>query len=296
MSNQLIPYNEVEKMSIAVSKSGLFGVKTADQALALMLIAQAEGLHPAVAARDYDIIQGKPTLKAKAKLSRFQKSGGVFKWIERTDEKCSAEFSHPTCPVPIIVTWDRERAKKAELMGKAMYKKFPCQMFSARVISEGVDATYPDAGGGMYTPEEQQDIISDEVIPKAKERTSSKLRESVKPKEEIKDAEIVEPKPKPEAQPEPDQTGVECIISNLSEQEVKKAGKPATKYSTTVGDVGYITFDKKIAFKINEAKMDKKKIVLMFDEKEKKSGGKYNEITDIIFKEAFGVASEKSPI
>ena len=46
MSN-IIPFNEVQGMAAAIAKSGLFGMKTPDQALALMLVAQAEGQHPA---------------------------------------------------------------------------------------------------------------------------------------------------------------------------------------------------------------------------------------------------------
>jgi hypothetical protein len=78
MSTALIPVDQVERMALAVAKSGLFGVKTSDQAMALMLIAQAEGMHPAIAARDYHVINGRPTLKADAMLARFQQAGG--KW------------------------------------------------------------------------------------------------------------------------------------------------------------------------------------------------------------------------
>lgn len=59
MSNALVPMNVIEKMGTAIAKSGLFGMKTPDQAVALMLIAQAEGMHPAIAARDYHVIQGR---------------------------------------------------------------------------------------------------------------------------------------------------------------------------------------------------------------------------------------------
>ena len=75
MSN-LIPVNDIQTMALAVVKSGLFGMKTVEQATALMLIAQAEGYHPALAARDYHIIQGRPTLKAETMMARFQQQGG----------------------------------------------------------------------------------------------------------------------------------------------------------------------------------------------------------------------------
>ena len=48
----LVPVDQIERMALAVAKSGLFGVKTPDQAMALMLVAQAEGMHPAIAARE----------------------------------------------------------------------------------------------------------------------------------------------------------------------------------------------------------------------------------------------------
>ena len=37
MSNALVPVADIEKMATAVAKSGLFGVKTPEQAMALML-------------------------------------------------------------------------------------------------------------------------------------------------------------------------------------------------------------------------------------------------------------------
>ena len=70
MSN-LIPVDAIAQMAVSVANSGLFGVKNADQAMALMLIAQAEGMHPAIAARDYHVINGRATLKADAMLARF---------------------------------------------------------------------------------------------------------------------------------------------------------------------------------------------------------------------------------
>ena len=76
----LVPVDQIERMAISVAKSGLFGVKNPDQAMALMLIAQAEGLHPAIAARDYHIINGRPALRADAMLARFQNAGGRVEW------------------------------------------------------------------------------------------------------------------------------------------------------------------------------------------------------------------------
>lgn len=117
MSNDLIPYSDIEKMAAVTAKSGLFGIKTPEQAAALMLIAQAEGLHPAIAARDYHIIQGRPSLKADAMLARFQSAGGRVEFHEYNDKVVSATFSHPQGG-SIKIEWSMERAKQAGLGGK----------------------------------------------------------------------------------------------------------------------------------------------------------------------------------
>ena len=96
----MIPVADVERMAVAIAKSGLFGLKTPDQALALMLIAQSENMHPASAARDYHIIGGKPSMKADTMLARFQAAGGIVRWVENTDTRCAGEFVHPSSPVP----------------------------------------------------------------------------------------------------------------------------------------------------------------------------------------------------
>ncbi len=156
-TNAIIPFSEVEKMGNVIAKSQLFGVKTPDQAIALMLIAQAEGSHPAIAARDYHIIQGRPSLKSDAMLSRFQQSGGKVNWDKVTDEEVTGTFSHSSGGT-LSISWDMKRAKLAELFGKDNWKKYPRQMLRARVISEGIRSVYPACISGFYTPEEVQDF------------------------------------------------------------------------------------------------------------------------------------------
>jgi hypothetical protein len=157
MSTALVPYNEMEKMAVAVAKSGLFGMKTPEQALALMLLAQAEGLHPAIAARDYHVIQGRPALKADAMLARFQQAGGKVTWNAYTDTEVSGTFSHPQGG-SIIVAWTLAQAKAAGLTGKDVWKQYPRAMLRARVISEGIRTVYPGVSVGAYTPEEIEDF------------------------------------------------------------------------------------------------------------------------------------------
>ena len=155
--NQLVHVNDIHTMAVAVVKSGLFGMKTVEQATALMLIAQAEGYHPALAARDYHIIQGRPTLKAETMMARFQQQGGRVEWKTLTDTEVTAVFSHPSGGSASI-TWTFEQAKKAGLTNKDNWKNYPRAMLRARVVSEGIRTVYPGVVLGVYTPEEVQDI------------------------------------------------------------------------------------------------------------------------------------------
>lgn len=186
MKYELVSITDIERMASAIAKSGLFGVKTPDQALALMLVAQAEGLHPAIAARDYDIINGKPAKKSEAMLRSFLEAGGTVEW-HKSDDKCAeATFSHPSGG-KLFLSWDMERAKAAGLNTKDVWKKYPRQMLRARLVSEGVRAVCPMATSGMYVPEEIKDMEKD-VTPK-----SELPPPVIKPEPEAKELQKISP-------------------------------------------------------------------------------------------------------
>lgn len=166
MSN-IVPVADIERMATAVAKSGLFGIKTPEQGVALMLIAQAEGMHPAIAARDYHVIQGRPALKADAMLARFQSSGGKVVWKVYEDAEVTGEFSHPQGGT-VTITWTFAQATKIGLTGKDNWRNYPRAMLRARVISEGIRTVYPGCVVGVYTPEEVEDFKDDKPVKPAK--------------------------------------------------------------------------------------------------------------------------------
>jgi hypothetical protein len=153
----LIPFDQTKLMAEAIAKSKLFGIQTAEQALALGLLCQAEGRHPAEAARDYHIIGGKPSLKSEAMLARFQQAGGRVEWHEYTHEAVSGTFTHPQGG-SLKVSWTIKDAERAGLTGNPTWKKFPRQMLKARCISEAVRGIFPGVLSGLYAPEEVQEF------------------------------------------------------------------------------------------------------------------------------------------
>lgn len=143
----------MSQMAHAIADSKLFGIQTPAQALALGLLCQAEGRHPAEAARDYHIINGKPSLKSEAMLARFQQAGGRVEWHEYTHEAVSGTFTHPQGGT-LKVSWTIKDAERAGLTGNPTWKKFPRQMLKARCISEAVRGIFPGVLSGLYAPEE----------------------------------------------------------------------------------------------------------------------------------------------
>jgi hypothetical protein len=165
---QSFSFEQMQRMASSVAKAGLFGVKDADQALSLMMIAQAEGKHPAIVARDYYVFSGggKNVVGkyAEAMMRDFQNSGGQIEWHELTDKAAIATFSHPHVKQSVRIDWDTDRAKRAGLGGKDMYGKFARSMLRSRCVAEGIRTVWPHSTGGFHTPEELS-FVHDELIP-----------------------------------------------------------------------------------------------------------------------------------
>lgn len=170
----LVPISDIQQMATAVAKSGLFGIKTPDQGVALMLIAQAEGLHPAIAARDYHVIQGRPALKTDAMLARFQQAGGRVDWKVYSDAEVTGVFSHPQGG-SLEVSWTIEMARKIGLAGKDNWKSYPRAMLRARCISEGIRSVFPGCVVGVYSVEETQDFTDNQPVVAAQSKPADPL-------------------------------------------------------------------------------------------------------------------------
>lgn len=295
MSNELVPYSDIEKMGKAVSQSGLFEVKTEAQAIALMLIAQAYGQHPAIAAMEYHIIAGKPSKKSEAMLASFIQAGGKVQWHKLDDTIADATFSHPSGG-ELRLSWDIKMAEKAGLLSKdgTLYKKYPRAMLRSRLIAEGVRTIYPAATGGMLAKEEAEDLADTSIdISKSKvEKIVNQVEEAQVTKAEVKDVPKESPKEEVKKTKEvkqdiaPVDNGnvlpeghhqIQGVITDMpSSMPVTKEGKDVMKYIFKMGDLKLGTFDQEIFKGITDI-MDLQKdtpILLNIEYKERKSGDK----------------------
>lgn len=164
MSN-IVPFEQQMTLAKAFVQSGLFGVKNESQALALMALCEAEGMHPARAIQEFHIVQGRPAMKADAMLARFQKAGGKVEWIDYSDAKVAGRFSHPQGG-SVLIEWTMAQAKSIGLAGKDNWKHYPRAMLRSRCISEGVRTVFPGIAQGVYTVEEAQDMTPSSTAPK----------------------------------------------------------------------------------------------------------------------------------
>ena len=156
MSN-IVPMADIQKMAKVAAESKMFGFKSEAEAMAIMLLCQAEDMHPAIAMRDYHVIQGRPALKSDAMLARFQTSGGKVNWTSYTDEVVTGVFSHPQGG-EVSITWNMEMAHRLGFNKKENWRNYPRAMMRARCISEGIRTVFPACVAGVYTPEEVQDF------------------------------------------------------------------------------------------------------------------------------------------
>jgi len=148
-----LAYAEMERLAADMATSGLFGFKTKQEAMSIMMIAHAEGKHPATAARDYDVINKKLAKRAEAMMRDFMEGGGKVKWHALTDALADATFTHPQGG-EVRISWDMERALQAGLSTKENWRKYPRQMLRNRTVSEGVRTVWPLATSGLYEPGE----------------------------------------------------------------------------------------------------------------------------------------------
>lgn len=132
-----------------------------------MLIAiemgESIGIRPMQAVWEVHIIDGKPAASSGLISGLVRRAGHIFR-IKGDDTSATAEIIRRDDPdFTYSVTWDMDRARKAELTGKANWKKYPAAMLKARAITEVARDACEDALMGIqYTPEELGATVDEE--------------------------------------------------------------------------------------------------------------------------------------
>jgi hypothetical protein len=178
------PMQAVKMLGASIFKSGLFGCDRIEQGEVLAMECLAQRKSPLELNRTYHFIEGKLAIKSDALLAKYLVAGGQVEWLERTPEKVSARFYRGQSSAIITHTMKEHVDNKNAISSKTGQKKenwskWPRQMLTARVISEGVRLIAPDCCFGSYVAEELEDartfkpaksihtVIPEDLHPKA---------------------------------------------------------------------------------------------------------------------------------
>lgn len=164
-------WNDAWMACHVVASSKMFQYNKAEEVMAVaMMIASTENLPMlravGVVSRQYDIIEGRPSMKAQAMLARFQDDGGTYEIIQKDKNGCIIQFEHPAYArgKPYVQKFMFADATSSGLaMAKAGSVKNNWamsteQMCFSRAVSWGLRTVRPGIVLGMYTPEELEDM------------------------------------------------------------------------------------------------------------------------------------------
>lgn len=148
-------YDEVARLSMAVVKSGLYGVKSADDAFVRIITGIELGISPMQALRTIAVVSGKPVMDAALISALCMRHHECVSWrlVESTDKQCTMEAKHARNGITRL-TYTIEQAAKAGLVGKDNWKKFPAAMLRARCTSSLARIAFPEVVAGVYVPDE----------------------------------------------------------------------------------------------------------------------------------------------
>lgn len=153
---------DVMQLGQVLAGSGYFkDARDASQAIVKVLYGQELGIGPVSAMMGIHIIEGKPAPSGNLIAARIRASGRYdYRVREHSDTACRIEFfelaQNGQRESLGTIEWTTETARRAELAGKTMWKKYPRNMLFNRAISEGARVYCPEIFGGapVYTPEE----------------------------------------------------------------------------------------------------------------------------------------------
>lgn len=127
----------------------------------VMMTGRALGIDSITALRQIHVIKGRTTMDASL-LRALAMRHPQCEYLTMVEDGSSGRSTWETMrtgqPKPVRITWTREDAKRAGLLGKDNWKNYEPAMLRARASADLVRAVYPEVGAGLYTPEEVADF------------------------------------------------------------------------------------------------------------------------------------------
>ncbi len=152
----LVPtWERMQEQAKVLHDSGFFPkvIKGPAQALAIMLAGRELGLGPMESLGSIYIVNGATTISSGCMAAMIWQAGHAYNIDESTDAACQITFTR-TNGQTYTHRFTIEDAKRAGLVGKDTWQKYPKAMLFNRCMSAGGRVFMPDVFRRMYTPEE----------------------------------------------------------------------------------------------------------------------------------------------
>ena len=157
--------DDAVRLAQRMHDSRMFSAYATPQAiLSTMLLGRELGMPAMSSLRSIHNIKNKHALSAQLMVALVLKSGRAhyFRLVESTETSCTYETHRKGSPEPTRYTYTIEDARKAGLLGNALWPKVPKNMLRARCSSELGRIDYADVLAGLYTPDELGDAEADQ--------------------------------------------------------------------------------------------------------------------------------------
>lgn len=128
-------------------------IRKPEQAVAIMLRGRELGIGPMEALTALNFIKGKVSSSTQLMLALIYRSGRLedIDMVRGDPAKCTMKRRDMT---PHTATFGSEDAKRAGLLFKDNYRKYPEIMFLWRAVAICARVVFPDIVGAVYTPDE----------------------------------------------------------------------------------------------------------------------------------------------
>ncbi|PRX90697.1 hypothetical protein [Allonocardiopsis opalescens] len=141
------------------------------------------GVGPMTSLQHIHVIDGRPSMSSELMRSRLLAAGHEIVYEELTSTRCRVKGRRKGAQSWTTVEWSADDARKANLLGKDNWRKYPGDMLVARATGKLARLIAPDALGGIsYTSEELSDEGGEGTVVEAQPKRTAR-RKSAAPKE-----------------------------------------------------------------------------------------------------------------
>lgn len=207
--------------------------------LACILAGHEAGLSPMTSLRSIHVIEGRPAMSAELMRAVIQRAGHTIEVEEMSTTRAVVVGKRSNSERPLRVVWTEDDARRAGLLGKDNWKKYPRAMLVARATTELARMLFPDVlagishsieeladGGAMDGPLEHlgpPEQNPQETATAAPAPRTAQARRAATPPNAAPDGDQMAPMTRPNQGPAPALPGEEDIVDAEIVEEVAEA-------------------------------------------------------------------------